>query len=102
MILQIEIKKVVFLQEIKFQALEDNIPELKEYFEVVLVSADPSDGQGTTPTSGASIDQTGAKVNIELLANDLPNGLLQFSNGRVPDDQQIRVATEPPEVLGLD
>ncbi|XP_008059253.2 G-protein coupled receptor 98 [Carlito syrichta] len=65
--------------------LDDDIPELNEYFRVTLVSAIPGDGKlGSTPTSGASIDPEKETTDITIKASDHPYGLLQFSTGLPP------------------
>ncbi|PNI73010.1 ADGRV1 isoform 12 [Pan troglodytes] len=53
--------------------LDDDIPELNEYFRVTLVSAIPGDGKlGSTPTSGASIDPEKETTDITIKASDHP------------------------------
>lgn len=55
--------------------LDDDIPELNEYFQVTLVSAIPGDGKiGSTPTSGASIDPEKETTYITIKASDHPYG----------------------------
>ncbi|XP_015282612.1 PREDICTED: G-protein coupled receptor 98 [Gekko japonicus] len=67
--------------------LDDDIPELNEYFQVTLVSALPRDGKiGSTPTSGASIDPEKETTYITIKASDHPYGLIQFSVGQPPPD----------------
>ncbi|XP_063151499.1 adhesion G-protein coupled receptor V1 [Candoia aspera] len=67
--------------------LDDDIPELQEYFQVTLVSAVTGDGKtGSTPTSGASIDPEKETTYITIKASDHPYGLLQFSVGQPPSD----------------
>ncbi|XP_077943744.1 adhesion G-protein coupled receptor V1 [Gasterosteus aculeatus] len=59
--------------------LNDNLPELAESFLITLVSAESGDGkQGSTPTSGASIDPANSVNNVTVTASDHPYGLLQF------------------------
>ncbi|KAK1176563.1 adhesion G-protein coupled receptor V1-like [Acipenser oxyrinchus oxyrinchus] len=71
---------------LNLQVLDDDIPEFAEHFRVTLVSAVSGDGkQGSTPTSGASIDPENMSTNIIIKASDHPNGLLQFSKGPPPD-----------------
>ena len=68
---------------------------------MVLVSAVASEGQDSTPLSGASIDPLTAVSNISIVENDLPNGLLQFSaTGRILEDEEqiIPVLEFQPEV----
>ena len=82
-------------------SVSDNLPELQENFAVVLVSAVASEGQDSTPLSGASVDPLTAVSNISLVENDLPNGLLQFSaTGRILEDEEqiIPVLEFQPEV----
>ncbi|XP_016041836.2 adhesion G-protein coupled receptor V1 [Erinaceus europaeus] len=68
--------------------LDDDIPELSEYFRVTLVSAIPGDGKvGSTPTSGASIDPEKETADITVKASDHPYGLLQFSTGLPPQPE---------------
>ncbi|XP_073933195.1 adhesion G-protein coupled receptor V1 isoform X3 [Castor canadensis] len=70
--------------------LDDDIPELNEYFRVTLVSAIPGDGKlGSTPTSGASIDPEKETTDITVKASDHPNGLLQFSTGLPPQPEDV-------------
>uniref|UniRef100_A0A8C5P4D2 Adhesion G-protein coupled receptor V1 n=1 Tax=Jaculus jaculus TaxID=51337 RepID=A0A8C5P4D2_JACJA len=65
--------------------LDDDTPELNEYFRVTLVSAVPGDGKlGSTPTSGASIDAEKETTDVTVKASDHPYGLLQFSTGLPP------------------
>ncbi|XP_062985697.1 adhesion G-protein coupled receptor V1 [Elgaria multicarinata webbii] len=67
--------------------LDDDIPELNEYFQVTLVSAVAGDGKiGSTPTSGASIDPEKETTYITIKASNHPYGLLQFSVGQPPED----------------
>ncbi|KAG2466797.1 GPR98 protein, partial [Polypterus senegalus] len=66
--------------------LDDDIPEFAELFRVTLMSVRSGDGkQGSTPTSGASIDPEKASTNIIIKESDYPTGLLQFSLGPVPN-----------------
>uniref|UniRef100_A0A8C3XBP1 Adhesion G-protein coupled receptor V1 n=1 Tax=Catagonus wagneri TaxID=51154 RepID=A0A8C3XBP1_9CETA len=68
--------------------LDDDIPELNEYFRVTLVSAIPGDGKlGSTPTSGASIDPEKETTDITIKASDHPYGLLQFATGPPPEPE---------------
>ncbi|XP_019318343.2 adhesion G-protein coupled receptor V1 isoform X6 [Panthera pardus] len=68
--------------------LDDDIPELNEYFRVTLVSAIPGDGKlGSIPTSGASIDPEKETTDITIKASDHPYGLLQFSTGLPPEPE---------------
>ncbi|XP_017551078.2 adhesion G-protein coupled receptor V1 isoform X2 [Pygocentrus nattereri] len=74
--------------------LDDDIPEFDEFFQVRLVSAQSGDGkQGSTPTSGASIDPENAINNITIKASDHPYGLLQFQTAPVTQ-AMIRPAVE--------
>ncbi|KAF6125476.1 hypothetical protein HJG60_009913 [Phyllostomus discolor] len=79
--------------------LDDDIPELNEYFHVTLVSAVPGDGKlGSTPTSGASIDPEKETTDITIKASDHPYGLLQFSTGQPPqpeDPMTLPTSTVP-------
>lgn len=62
-------------QVLNLQVLDDDIPEFAEHFQVTLVSAVSGDGkQGSTPTSGASIDPENSSTNIIIKASDHPNG----------------------------
>ncbi|XP_045053798.2 adhesion G-protein coupled receptor V1 [Desmodus rotundus] len=81
--------------------LDDDIPELAEYFRVTLVSAIPGDGKlGSTPTSGASIDPEKETTDITIKASDHPYGLLQFSTGQPPQpgDAMTLPASTVPQV----
>ncbi|XP_060091685.1 adhesion G-protein coupled receptor V1 isoform X3 [Heteronotia binoei] len=81
--------------------LDDDIPELNEYFQVTLVSAFPGDGKiGSTPTSGASIDPEKETTYITIKASDHPYGLLQFSVEQLPPDSDkiILPATTAPHI----
>uniref|UniRef100_H0X6E5 Adhesion G-protein coupled receptor V1 n=1 Tax=Otolemur garnettii TaxID=30611 RepID=H0X6E5_OTOGA len=81
--------------------LDDDIPELNEYFRVTLVSAIPGDGKlGSTPTSGASIDPEKETTDITIKASDHPYGLLQFSVGLPPqpEDAMTLPASSVPHV----
>ncbi|XP_039111424.1 adhesion G-protein coupled receptor V1 [Hyaena hyaena] len=81
--------------------LDDDIPELNEYFRVTLVSAIPGDGKlGSTPTSGASIDPEKETTDITIKASDHPYGLLQFSTGLPPqpEDAMTLPASSIPHV----
>ncbi|KAM5328541.1 adhesion G-protein coupled receptor V1 [Glossophaga mutica] len=81
--------------------LDDDIPELNEYFRVTLVSAIPGDGKlGSTPTSGASIDPEKETTDITIKASDHPYGLLQFSTGQPPqpEDAMTLPASTVPQV----
>uniref|UniRef100_A0A4X2LMN9 Adhesion G-protein coupled receptor V1 n=1 Tax=Vombatus ursinus TaxID=29139 RepID=A0A4X2LMN9_VOMUR len=81
--------------------IDDDIPELNEYFRVTLVSAIPGDGKiGSTPTSGASIDVEKETTDITIKASDHPYGLLQFSVGMPPqpDDKMTLPTTNIPHV----
>lgn len=82
--------------------MSDSLPELQEDFAVVLVTALATDGLESTPTSGASIDLLKSKSNISIVENDLPNGLLQFSNtgSMIADGDVIPIAENQPEVSG--
>uniref|UniRef100_H0V266 Adhesion G-protein coupled receptor V1 n=1 Tax=Cavia porcellus TaxID=10141 RepID=H0V266_CAVPO len=79
--------------------LDDDIPELNEYFRVTLVSAVPGDGKlGSTPTSGASIDPEKETTDITIKASDHPYGLLQFSTEPPPrpeDPMSLPASSEP-------
>ncbi|XP_006885449.1 PREDICTED: G-protein coupled receptor 98-like [Elephantulus edwardii] len=81
--------------------LDDDIPELNEYFRVTLVSAVSGDGKlGSTPTSGASIDPEKETTDITIKASNHPYGLLQFSTGLPPqpEDAMTRPASSVPHV----
>ncbi|KAM6225436.1 adhesion G-protein coupled receptor V1 [Rhynchocyon petersi] len=81
--------------------LDDDIPELNEYFRVTLVSAVSGDGKlGSTPTSGASIDPEKETTDITIKASDHPYGLLQFSTGLPPqpEDAMIQPASSIPHI----
>ncbi|XP_027630761.1 adhesion G-protein coupled receptor V1 [Tupaia chinensis] len=81
--------------------LDDDIPELNEYFRVTLVSAIPGDGKlGSTPTSGASIDPEKETTDITVKASDHPYGLLQFSIGLPPqpEDAMTLPASSVPQI----
>ncbi|XP_045141134.1 adhesion G-protein coupled receptor V1 [Echinops telfairi] len=70
--------------------LDDDIPELNEYFRVTLVSAVSGDGKvGSTPTSGASLDREKETTDITIKASDHPYGLLQFSTGLPPQPEAV-------------
>ncbi|XP_048838820.1 adhesion G-protein coupled receptor V1 [Brienomyrus brachyistius] len=75
-------------------ALDDDIPELAEVFEIKLVSAESSDGKpGSSPTSGASIDPDNSATTVTIKASDHPYGLLQFSTLPLTEGM-IRPATK--------
>ncbi|XP_040304713.1 adhesion G-protein coupled receptor V1 isoform X6 [Herpailurus yagouaroundi] len=81
--------------------LDDDIPELNEYFRVTLVSAIPGDGKlGSIPTSGASIDPEKETTDVTIKASDHPYGLLQFSTGLPPEpeDAMTLPASSMPHV----
>ncbi|XP_076995276.1 adhesion G-protein coupled receptor V1 [Tamandua tetradactyla] len=81
--------------------LDDDIPELNEYFRVTLVSAISGDGKlGSTPTSDASIDPEKETTDITIKASDHPYGLLQFSTGLPPqpEDTMTLPASSAPHV----
>uniref|UniRef100_G1KP04 Adhesion G-protein coupled receptor V1 n=1 Tax=Anolis carolinensis TaxID=28377 RepID=G1KP04_ANOCA len=81
--------------------LDDDIPELNEYFQVILVSAVSGDGKkGSTPTSGASIDPEKETTYITIKASDHPYGLLQFSVEQPPEDSEevILPVTNAPHI----
>nr|XP_021553254.1 G-protein coupled receptor 98 [Neomonachus schauinslandi] len=81
--------------------LDDDIPELNEYFRVTLVSAVPGDGKlGSAPTSGASIDPEKETTDITIKASDHPYGLLQFSTGLPPqpEDTMTLPASSIPHI----
>uniref|UniRef100_A0A096MK89 Adhesion G-protein coupled receptor V1 n=1 Tax=Rattus norvegicus TaxID=10116 RepID=A0A096MK89_RAT len=81
--------------------LDENIPELNEYFRVTLVSAVPGDGKlGSTPVSGASIDPEKETTDITVKASDHPYGLLQFSTGLPPqpEDAMSLPASSVPHI----
>uniref|UniRef100_A0A8D0G948 Adhesion G-protein coupled receptor V1 n=1 Tax=Sphenodon punctatus TaxID=8508 RepID=A0A8D0G948_SPHPU len=86
---------------LNLHVLDDDIPELNEYFRVTLVSAVSGDGiLGSTPTSGASIDPEKETTDITIKASDHPYGLLQFSVGQPPSpsDKMILPATMVPHI----
>lgn len=65
----------MYLKVLNIYVLDDDIPELNEYFRVTLVSAIPGDGKiGSTPTSGASIDPEKETTDITIKASDHPYG----------------------------
>ncbi|XP_036619299.1 adhesion G-protein coupled receptor V1 [Trichosurus vulpecula] len=81
--------------------IDDDIPELNEYFRVTLVSAIPGDGKiGSTPTSGASIDVEKETTDVTIKASDHPYGLLQFSVEMPPqpDDKMTLPTTSVPHM----
>ncbi|KAJ8006188.1 hypothetical protein DPEC_G00125640 [Dallia pectoralis] len=78
--------------------LDDDIPELAESFQVNLVSAESGDErQGSTPTSGASVDPNNSATTITVTASDHPYGLFQFQSS-LPAEGMIRPVTEPARV----
>ncbi|XP_033623594.1 adhesion G-protein coupled receptor V1 [Fukomys damarensis] len=86
---------------LNIHVLDDDIPELNEYFRVTLVSAVPGDGKlGSTPTSGASIDPAKETTDIAIKASDHPYGLLQFSTERPPllEDAMSLPASSVPHI----
>ncbi|KAF3821827.1 hypothetical protein GH733_009869, partial [Mirounga leonina] len=90
-----------FANVLNIYVLDDDIPELNEYFRVTLVSAVPGDGKlGSTPTSGASIDPEKETTDITIKASDHPYGLLQFSTGLPPqpEDTMTLPASSIPHV----
>ncbi|XP_061116243.1 adhesion G-protein coupled receptor V1 [Conger conger] len=67
-------------------ALDDDIPEVAETFQIILVSAESGDGKaGSTPTSGASIDPDNSVNTVTIKASDHPYGLLEFLVTSLPD-----------------
>ncbi|XP_037338537.2 adhesion G-protein coupled receptor V1 [Pungitius pungitius] len=78
--------------------LNDNLPELAESFLITLVSAESGDGkQGSTPTSGASIDPANSVNSVTVTASDHPYGLLQFQP--IPQGEGlIAPALEPAHI----
>ncbi|XP_031463513.1 adhesion G-protein coupled receptor V1-like, partial [Phasianus colchicus] len=86
---------------LNLHVIDDDIPELNEYFRVTLVSAVSGDGKlGSTPTSGASIDPEKETTDISIRASDHPYGLLQFSVGLPPQpgDKMILPASSVPHI----
>ncbi|KAF1420925.1 G-protein coupled receptor 98, partial [Spheniscus magellanicus] len=86
---------------LNLHVIDDDIPELNEYFRVTLVSAVSGDGKlGSTPTSGASIDPEKETTDISIKASDHPYGLLQFSVGPPPQpgDEIILPASAVPQI----
>ncbi|NXF10740.1 GPR98 protein, partial [Smithornis capensis] len=86
---------------LNLHVIDDDVPELNEYFRVTLVSAVSGDGKlGSTPTSGASIDPEKETTDISIKASDHPYGLLQFSVGQPPQsgDEMILPASAVPHV----
>ncbi|KAK9408413.1 G-protein coupled receptor 98 [Crotalus adamanteus] len=86
---------------LNLHVLDDDIPELKEYFQVTLVSAITGDGKtGSTPTSGGSIDPEKETTYITVKASDHPYGLLQFSVAQPPSgtDETILSAMTAPHI----
>ncbi|XP_069483725.1 adhesion G-protein coupled receptor V1 isoform X2 [Ambystoma mexicanum] len=86
---------------LNLHVLDDNIPELSEYFRLTLVAAISGDGKsGSTPTSGASIDAGKKSTTISVKASDHPYGLLQFSVGLPPQpgDPMTLPATTIPGI----
>ncbi|XP_069736689.1 adhesion G-protein coupled receptor V1, partial [Phaenicophaeus curvirostris] len=86
---------------LNLHVIDDDIPELNEYFRVTLVSAVSGDGKlGSTPTSGASIDPEKETTDISIKASDHPYGLLQFSVGPPPQpgDGMILPASAVPHI----
>uniref|UniRef100_A0ABM5FTD0 Adhesion G-protein coupled receptor V1 isoform X1 n=1 Tax=Pogona vitticeps TaxID=103695 RepID=A0ABM5FTD0_9SAUR len=86
---------------LNLQVLDDDIPELNEYFQVTLQSALAGDGKvGSTPASGASIDPEKETTCITIKASDHPYGLLQFSVEPPPVDVDkiILPATRAPHI----
>ncbi|XP_051028356.1 adhesion G-protein coupled receptor V1 [Acomys russatus] len=86
---------------LNLHVLDEDVPELNEYFRVTLVSAVPGDGKlGSTPISGASIDPEKETTDITVKASDHPYGLLQFSTGPPPEpeDAMSRPASSVPHV----
>jgi len=72
---------------------------MQETFQLVLLSADSDDGAGSTPQSGASINTDSSRVMISIQENDLPYGLLQFSqSGEMRPEDVIAPATQIPVV----
>ncbi|NXG74231.1 GPR98 protein, partial [Baryphthengus martii] len=86
---------------LNLHVIDDDIPELNEYFRVTLVSAVSGDGKlGSTPTSGASIDPEKETTDISIKASDHPYGLLQFSVGPPPQpgDEMILPVSAVPHI----
>ncbi|XP_041793349.1 adhesion G-protein coupled receptor V1 isoform X2 [Chelmon rostratus] len=79
-------------------ALDDDLPELAESFQITLVSAESGDGKpGSTPTSGASIDPNNSVNTVTITASDHPYGLLQFQSSP-PGEGLISPASEPAHI----
>ena len=87
------------------QLKADGIPEPEEMFEIRLMNVTTEDGvEGSTDTSGASIDDAFRTSVVIMRENDYPNGLLQFSTSLLPprpDDPFIPPAVERPTVSSI-
>ena len=74
---------------------DDSIPELVEHFVVFLARVESVNGvQGSTPTSGASIDAASGHQNLTVPENDHPYGLLQLM-GKLPDRDILQEFINP-------
>lgn len=72
---------------LNLHVIDDDIPELNEYFRVTLVSAVSGDGKlGSTPTSGASIDPEKETTDISIRASDHPYGNNDGNNSLVSNN----------------
>ncbi|ESP05659.1 hypothetical protein LOTGIDRAFT_102713, partial [Lottia gigantea] len=91
------------LQTFQFEVKEDNIPEVRKTFMVILEKVVSDDGVvGTTNTSGASISPSGRLSQIIIEENDYPYGLLQFSGSRTPpvnNGSMILPTESEPEIM---
>ena len=74
------------VQTLVLLVVNENIPELASNYTVRLLAATSDDGYiSTTPTSGASVNNSLSTVRITVPENDFPYGVLQF-------------ATSPPNI----
>ncbi|KAJ8380590.1 hypothetical protein SKAU_G00013680 [Synaphobranchus kaupii] len=82
-------------------ALDDDIPELAEMFQITLVSAESGDGKpGSAPTSGASIDPDNSVTTVTIKASDHPYGLLQFLATPLPEGLILPAVEEAHITVG--
>lgn len=92
----------LLIQTFTITVKDDDIPEVDEIFNIKLLTVSSGDGsEGSTNTSGASIDQTKARSVVTVLKNDHSNGVLQFTNRTTPPttgEGILPVATVAPIV----
>ena len=75
--------KNIFLKNITFTTIDDEVPELLQVYEIVLYEvkllSNNSYYENFTTHNAASINKNDNKRNISILKNDQPHGVLQVS-----------------------